>query len=92
MKTVIDCTQIQTRAQLHDALQNALSLPDLYGRNLDALADCLGDIRGDTQLVLQQFGVLKDRLGFYAHTLEIVLRRACEDNDHLTVTYTELDT
>ena len=35
----------------HDALADAHSFPDYYGRNLDALHDCLTDL-DDTQLVI----------------------------------------
>ena len=89
MKAMIDCNTISTRGALHDALQDALSLPAWYGRNLDALADCLGDIREETELEFLDYPLLKDRLGFYAHTLEIVLRRACEDNPRLHICYSE---
>ncbi len=37
--------RIETAAEFHDAVAEALGLPDYYGRNLDALADCLGDVR-----------------------------------------------
>ncbi len=40
-----------TPEKAHDALARALSFPDYYGRNLDALHDCLTDL-DDTQLVI----------------------------------------
>ena len=41
-----------TPEKAHDALAQALSFPDYYGRNLDALHDCLTEV-GDTQLVIE---------------------------------------
>ena len=35
----------------HDYLMRALNLPDYYGRNLDALYDCLTEIECDIELV-----------------------------------------
>lgn len=31
-------------AQVHDYLKECLGFPEYYGRNLDALHDCLGDL------------------------------------------------
>lgn len=40
----IEFKGISDREELHDLLQEALSLPDYYGRNLDALYDCLMEL------------------------------------------------
>ena len=40
-----------TPEKAHADLANALAFPDYYGRNLDALHDCLTDLT-DTQLVI----------------------------------------
>ncbi|MBE5786637.1 MAG: hypothetical protein E7324_03765 [Clostridiales bacterium] len=39
----------------HEALKQALSFPDYYGHNLDALHDCLAEIR-DVKLVIEDGG------------------------------------
>ena len=46
----LDCRAILSREALHGALARTLDLPEWYGRNLDALADCLGDIAAETEL------------------------------------------
>lgn len=75
MKRVsIDCRCISTRERLHDALAHALCLPPWYGRNLDALHDCLADIHEDTSLTLLFTASLEQSLGSYARTLMRVLR------------------
>ena len=52
MKTVtLDCATFTTKQQLHAALKEALSFPDWYGNNLDALYDCLTEV--DTPTCLQ---------------------------------------
>ncbi|WP_211357244.1 barstar family protein [Nocardioides rubriscoriae] len=42
----VDGAHVATAPELHDALAAALGFPDWYGRNLDALHDCLGDLPG----------------------------------------------
>ena len=37
----------------HDYLKKSLNFPDYYGKNLDALYDCLTDIGVDTEIVLK---------------------------------------
>lgn len=37
----------------HDYLKKALNFPDYYGKNLDALYDCLTDIGVDTEIILK---------------------------------------
>ena len=85
MKAILDGLSIENRSQLHDVLQAQLALPEYYGRNLDALYDCLTEPREDTEIVLKHMDTLRENLGFYANTLQIVLRRAAEENEHLTV-------
>jgi len=82
MKTVvIDCAVISDKAALHQALAQALCFPDYYGNNLDALYDCLTDIRDDTTLTLLSFDSMGSfQAGFYA-----VLEEAEADNPHLIV-------
>ena len=36
----------------HDYLKEVFDFPDYYGKNLDALYDCLCDIGVDTEIVL----------------------------------------
>ena len=83
MNALIDGAAIETREQLHDALARQLSFPDYYGRNLDALFDCLTELREDAELRLVRRDELFAHLGVYADILQNVLRDACEENPHL---------
>ena len=51
-KTIIDLSKITSRTILHRALAAHLGLPAYYGRNLDALHDCLTEGSGEVELVL----------------------------------------
>lgn len=52
-RCVLDLAAITTEAALHDALARGLKLPAHYGRNRDALWDCLtADVKGPVEIVL----------------------------------------
>ena len=40
----LHCAGMETKQQFHAAIAQALSFPDWYGHNLDALYDCLTDM------------------------------------------------
>ncbi len=52
----LDGATVQTRRELHDAIAAALDFPDHYGRNLDALHDCLRDVARHTILLWESWG------------------------------------
>ncbi len=85
MNALIDGAAIETREDLHDALSAQLSLPDWYGRTLDALYDCLGDIRKTASVRVVHADTLTRRLGDYAVMLRCVLADAALENEHLTI-------
>ncbi|NYG57998.1 RNAse (barnase) inhibitor barstar [Nocardioides daedukensis] len=47
-----------TKAEVLDAIGAALGFPDHFGRNFDALADCLRDLAEDTVLLWDGWGTL----------------------------------
>lgn len=47
---ILDGAMMNTRENAHSHLQEQLGLPDYYGRNLDALYDCLTDMKGEIRL------------------------------------------
>lgn len=72
--------QLTTKDAIHDALATALDLPEWYGRNLDALHDCLTQLQ-DVELVLIGW---PDE-GYLARARRVILDAAWE-NDRLTMT------
>lgn len=62
----------------HDYLKKALNLPEYYGKNLDALYDCLGEITGEIELINSE-NVDKDILETFID--------AANANDFLTFMY-----
>ena len=52
MLVLCDFVRLGTPDAVYDYLTEELSFPDWFGRNLDALHDCLTDISSPTRLVL----------------------------------------
>lgn len=73
---MIDCAGLSP-AELHDTLARELEFPAWYGRNLDALYDCLTEICTDTALTLQHL----EYEGFLLAFLD-----AAMENPHLHIT------
>ena len=46
-KYIIDFRKINSLDEAHEEIKNALGFPDYYGKNLDALNDCLAEIDRD---------------------------------------------
>lgn len=89
MTAVIDGSAIETREALHDALRAQLALPDYYGGTLDALYDCLTDVREDTELRVLHAAALEERLGLYVGVMRRMLTDACEENPRLRLVWEE---
>ena len=83
MYALLDGAEILTRDDLHDSLSRQLSLPDWYGRNLDALYDCLTELHEETVIRLIHADELLAHLGMYANVLQTMLSDACEENPRL---------
>lgn len=85
MKLIIDGCKVGSKAQLHELIADELKFPEWYGGNLDALFDCLTDVREETEIELVNEEILREKLGSYADALKKVLERACEENSRLTI-------
>ena len=76
---ILDGSAIRDRADLHALLEARLALPDWYGKNLDALHDCLTDLR-DVTVVLRNAGAMTEALGDYGDKVLRVFRDSSEEN------------
>ncbi|MCC2116707.1 barstar family protein [Bacillus halotolerans] len=74
-KIVVDGKDFENKEGLHDALKDKLDFPDYYGKNLDALWDCLtGWIELPLTLAWRNFELSKKFLGSYADDVLDVLQ------------------
>ena len=79
--TVIDCSRIHTKEDLHRIFREALCFPDWYGNNLDALHDCLTEISGTVRLL--NWTTAENRLGTYGAKAKKVIAAAALHNTDL---------
>ncbi|MFP7230916.1 barstar family protein [Bacillus subtilis] len=77
---IIDGKDFENKEGVHDTLKDKLDFPDCYGRNLDALWDCLtGWIDVPLTLIWRNFEFSKKFLGTYADNVLKVLQEAQEE-------------
>ena len=82
---VLDGAELWSMEAVHDRFVQALALPEWYGRNLDALFDCLTDLREPVTVRLVNREALEDRLGRRGRALVRLLRQAAAENPQVTV-------
>ena len=78
---IIDCTRIHNREDLHAVFREALTFPEWYGDNLDALYDCLTEISGKVRLL--DWETAEVRLGDYGKKAKKVIAAAALRNTDL---------
>ena len=70
MNIILNCENLTQRRQAHQYLAHMLDLPDYYGKNLDALFDCLTEL-GDRTIILDGGADLSRSGGYGAKVLKV---------------------
>lgn len=87
---IIDGRRMTSVESAHEYLAKTLRLPDYYGKNLDALHDCLTDLPRSVWIVLINGDRMDASLGEYAEKLRRVFKDvgnlpyACHFIEHLS--------
>lgn len=79
---IIDGAAMNSRAQAHSELQHALELPGHYGRNLDALWDCITGMHASVTLVHP--APMLNALGVYGCKLVQTMFEATDANENFS--------
>ncbi len=90
-KILIDLAGIAGKGELHEAIRSALSLPDYYGANLDALHDMLTEFGEGMDIVLSGAEKMDDALSGYFEVMKEVFRDASKEVRDLVVEFAEPD-
>ena len=80
MKVIIKCENLLQRKQAHEYLAQTLDFPEYYGKNLDALFDCLTELNDCTIVLAGEEALPKDSYG--AKVLR-VMKKAVQANSGL---------
>lgn len=84
VKVILNFSDADTEADIHRILKETLGFPEYYGENLDALYDCLTDLREDTAVGFCQRKDDSDA-AVYLRKAQRVFLDAEEENPHLAV-------
>lgn len=89
-RVTLSGNKMPTREAMHAYLAKKLKFPAYYGKNLDALHDCLGEIAHPIHITVTYTDRLAEELGEYGKTFLQVLQDAAEKNEFITVSvYTD---
>lgn len=76
MNYILDGRYMTSKEEAHRYLAEALGLPAYYGKNLDALSDCLGEMKVGTEIQLHYAEEMQAALGTYGERLVRVFQEA----------------
>ena len=79
----LDAARLREKLPAQDYLMKALALPGYYGKNLDALYDCLTDL-GETEIRFVNIDAGADS---YFSKVLLVFQEAQEENPRLHLCY-----
>ncbi len=83
-KITLTAANWKTPKDAHLALQEALGFPEFYGRNLDALHDCLTDL-GDVCIVIEECAKAAENMPEQWGKFLMVFLDSCNENPGLDI-------
>lgn len=86
MKTIIiDGNEIISMSDIHSIFAEELGFPEWYGKNLDALYDCLGDVTEEVEIIFENTDELEENIGISFKKLIRLLEDVSSENDYISV-------
>lgn len=83
-KIILDFSNLKNAEEIHEYLFQKMELPEYYGRNLDALYDCLSEI--DTPTCIAIFNC-KGKI--FNNFLNVFRDSECENRNICCIIYTD---
>ena len=88
-KVILDGRNMTDKAATQEYLKEQFRFPEYYGRNLDALYDCLTEIEVETEIQIEHKKQIAEYLGDYVEALVDTIRDAVQENPNLQLTESE---
>ena len=82
MKYILDASLMTDKETTHEYLQKVMGFPDYYGKNLDALYDCLTEL-SDAEISFVNVA----KAGRYFEKINAVFEDAAEYNINIKINY-----
>lgn len=77
--------KMKTKEVMHSYLAGKLHFPSYYGKNLDALHDCLCEISEPLRITVTYTSRVVSMLGDYGETFLEVLKDSAKENKNLSL-------
>ena len=88
MKTIIlDGNEIISMSDIHNIFSEELNFPEYYGRNLDALYDCLSDVSEEVEIIIENKAELEEDLGVSFEKLCCLLDDISDEYENIKVSF-----
>lgn len=84
-RVTLSGNKMKSKELMHTYLAKKLKFPTYYGKNLDALHDCLSEIGHPLHITVTYTDRLKEHLGDYGEALLQVLKDAEKENERISV-------
>lgn len=84
-RVTLSGNKMTTREAMHTYLAKKLKFPAYYGKNLDALHDCLCEISHPLRITVTYTARLIEEDGDYGETFLEVLKDAAKENKNLSL-------
>lgn len=76
---LLDGKDMTSKETAFEAIAREMAFPEYFGKNLDALYDCLSERNAETQIVFVNTAILEENLGEYAEKILNCFRDAAEE-------------
>jgi ribonuclease inhibitor len=83
----LDGSRLTNREDMSTYMQSLFGFPEYFGRNLDALKDCLEEVSEEVYIVMDHECISAMCGNPYAYKVLLIIGRAAENNPNLHILF-----